>query len=262
MARRSRLEGHGSEELKRRYLPKMIDGTWSGTMCLTEAQCGTDLGMMRTKAVPQADGSYKISGCEDLHLRRRARPDREHHPPGAGAPAGCAEGHQGRQHVPGAEIRAQRGWPAPARATASTCAAHRAQDGAQGFGHLQLYFDDATGWLVGEPQQGHARHVHHDERRAAVGRHPGSGRRRDRLPERRLLREGPHPGPCVVRCKIPRACRRSDHRAPRRAPHADDGAGLCRRLPRALRLGRARSSIWKPRHPTRSAVRRPRISSP
>ena len=46
------LEGHGSEELKQRYLPKMIDGTWSGTMCLTEAQCGTDLGMMRTKATP------------------------------------------------------------------------------------------------------------------------------------------------------------------------------------------------------------------
>ena len=53
---------HGTEEQKRTYLPKMVDGTWSGTMNLTEPHCGTDLGMLRTKAVPQADGSYRISG--------------------------------------------------------------------------------------------------------------------------------------------------------------------------------------------------------
>ncbi|NNH64615.1 acyl-CoA dehydrogenase C-terminal domain-containing protein [Rhizobium laguerreae] len=53
---------HGSDEQKATYLPKMVDGTWSGTMNLTEPHCGTDLGMLRTKAVPQADGSYKISG--------------------------------------------------------------------------------------------------------------------------------------------------------------------------------------------------------
>ena len=81
---------HATDELKQRYLPKMVDGTWSGTMCLTEAHCGTDLGMLRTKAVPQEDGSYKITGSQDLHQRRRARPDREHHPSRAGAPAGCA----------------------------------------------------------------------------------------------------------------------------------------------------------------------------
>ncbi len=50
---------HATDELKQRFLPKMVDGTWSGTMCLTEAHCGTDLGMLRTKAVPQADGSYR-----------------------------------------------------------------------------------------------------------------------------------------------------------------------------------------------------------
>lgn len=53
---------HGSDAQKDKYLPKMVAGTWSGTMNLTEPHCGTDLGLLRTKAVPQADGSYKISG--------------------------------------------------------------------------------------------------------------------------------------------------------------------------------------------------------
>ena len=53
---------HGTEEQKATYLPKMATGEWSGTMNLTEPHCGTDLGLMRTKAVPQGDGTYKISG--------------------------------------------------------------------------------------------------------------------------------------------------------------------------------------------------------
>ncbi|MBP1842063.1 alkylation response protein AidB-like acyl-CoA dehydrogenase [Rhizobium petrolearium] len=53
---------HGSDEQKQTYLPKMVEGTWSGTMNLTEPHCGTDLGLLRTKAVPQGDGSYRISG--------------------------------------------------------------------------------------------------------------------------------------------------------------------------------------------------------
>ncbi|MDM9647337.1 acyl-CoA dehydrogenase C-terminal domain-containing protein [Rhizobium sp. S163] len=53
---------HGSDEQKKTYLPKMVSGEWSGTMNLTEPHCGTDLGLLRTKAVPQADGGYKISG--------------------------------------------------------------------------------------------------------------------------------------------------------------------------------------------------------
>ncbi|MCC0044337.1 MAG: acyl-CoA dehydrogenase C-terminal domain-containing protein [Brucellaceae bacterium] len=53
---------HGSDEQKQTWLPRMIEGTWTGTMNLTEPHCGTDLGMLRSKAVPQADGSYKISG--------------------------------------------------------------------------------------------------------------------------------------------------------------------------------------------------------
>ena len=56
------IQVHGSDEQKQTYLPKMIDGEWTGTMNLTEPHCGTDLGLLRTKAVPQDDGSYKISG--------------------------------------------------------------------------------------------------------------------------------------------------------------------------------------------------------
>lgn len=55
---------HGSDELKNYYLPKLIEGTWTGTMCLTEPQCGTDLGLISTKAEPNADGSYAISGTK------------------------------------------------------------------------------------------------------------------------------------------------------------------------------------------------------
>jgi len=56
------LHAHGTEEQKQTYLHKMTSGEWTGTMCLTEAHCGTDLGLMRTKAEPRADGSYALTG--------------------------------------------------------------------------------------------------------------------------------------------------------------------------------------------------------
>jgi alkylation response protein AidB-like acyl-CoA dehydrogenase len=56
------VEEHGSPEQKEKYLTKLVSGEWTGTMCLTESHCGTDLGMLRTKAEPQADGSYAITG--------------------------------------------------------------------------------------------------------------------------------------------------------------------------------------------------------
>jgi len=55
---------HGSPEQKKTFVPKMVAGQWAGTMNLTEPQCGTDLGLMRTKAVKQADGTYKITGTK------------------------------------------------------------------------------------------------------------------------------------------------------------------------------------------------------
>jgi alkylation response protein AidB-like acyl-CoA dehydrogenase len=60
----STIEAHASDELKQRYLPKMVSGQWSGTMCLTEAHSGTDLGILRTKAEPLGDGSYAVTGTK------------------------------------------------------------------------------------------------------------------------------------------------------------------------------------------------------
>jgi len=58
------LQRWGDEELKRRFLPKLVDGTWTGTMCLTEPHAGTDLGMIRTRAVPAGDGAYLVTGTK------------------------------------------------------------------------------------------------------------------------------------------------------------------------------------------------------
>ena len=147
------LEGHGTEELKRRYLPKMIDGTWSGTMCLTEAHCGTDLGMMRTKASPQADGSYKINGAkifisagehdltENIVHLVLARMD--------GAPKGIkgVSMFLVPKFVPNDE-------GGPGARNGVTCTAIEHKMGLKASATTQLYFDDATGWLVGEPHKG------------------------------------------------------------------------------------------------------------
>lgn len=58
------LHAHGTPEQKKMFLPKLTSGEWTGTMCLTEPHCGTDLGLLRTKAEPQADGTYKITGAK------------------------------------------------------------------------------------------------------------------------------------------------------------------------------------------------------
>jgi len=60
----SAIHAHGTEEQKNTYLSKLTAGQWTGTMCLTEAHCGTDLGLIKTRAVPQADGSYAVTGSK------------------------------------------------------------------------------------------------------------------------------------------------------------------------------------------------------
>jgi alkylation response protein AidB-like acyl-CoA dehydrogenase len=147
------LRGHGTEELKQRYLPKMIAGTWSGTMCLTEAHCGTDLGLMRTRAVPQDDGTYRISGAKifisagehDLteniiHLVLARLPD---------APKGIkgVSLFLVPKFLPTAEGQ-------PGARNGVTCAAIEHKMGLKASATTQLYFDDAVGWLVGEPNKG------------------------------------------------------------------------------------------------------------
>jgi alkylation response protein AidB-like acyl-CoA dehydrogenase len=147
------LESHGAAELKDFYLPKLVSGVWSGTMCLTEPHCGTDLGMLRTKAVPQDDGSYKISGAKifisagehDLtenivHLVLARRPD---------APKGV----KGislflvPKFLPDADGN-------PGMRNGVSCAAIEHKMGIKASATCQLNFDDATGWLVGEPHKG------------------------------------------------------------------------------------------------------------
>jgi len=56
------ISHHASDSIKNKFLPKMVEGKWSGTMCLTEPVCGTDLGLLKTKAVEQSDGTFKLSG--------------------------------------------------------------------------------------------------------------------------------------------------------------------------------------------------------
>ncbi|WP_342165846.1 acyl-CoA dehydrogenase C-terminal domain-containing protein [Methylobacterium sp. SD21] len=147
------IEGHASEELKAAYLPKLVDGTWTGTMCLTEAHCGTDLGLLRTKAVPQGDGSYAITGSKifisagdhDLtenivHLVLAKLPD---------APKG----------VKGISLFLvpkflPRPDGTPGERNGVTCSALEHKMGIKASATCQMSFDDAKGWLVGEPHKG------------------------------------------------------------------------------------------------------------
>jgi acyl-CoA dehydrogenase len=165
---------HGSDEQKKTYLPKMVAGVWSGTMNLTEPHCGTDLGLLRTKAVPQADGSYKITGTEDLHLGRRTRHDREHHPSGAGPHRGRAGRHQGHLAVHRAEIHVKADGSVGARNGVS-CGAIEHKMGIHGNSTCVMNYDGATGWLIGEENKGLQRHVRDDERGPPRRRPAGSG---------------------------------------------------------------------------------------
>jgi alkylation response protein AidB-like acyl-CoA dehydrogenase len=147
------LHEHGTDEQKALYLPKLSSGVWTGTMCLTEPHCGTDLGLLRSKAEPQADGSYCITGqkifisagehdlAENIvHLVLARLPD---------APAGSkgislfvvpkfvpkADGSLGERN-------------------GITCGALEHKMGIHGNATCQMNLDGAQGWLVGEPNKG------------------------------------------------------------------------------------------------------------
>jgi butyryl-CoA dehydrogenase len=147
------LHEHGTPEQKAMYLPKLVSGEWTGTMCLTEPHCGTDLGMLRSKAEPQADGSYRISGgkifisagehemsANIIHLVLARLPD---------APSGT----KGislflvPKFIPNAD-------GTPGQRNNIFCGAIEEKMGIHGNSTCQMNMDGATGWLIGEPNKG------------------------------------------------------------------------------------------------------------
>ena len=150
---RAALEAHGSDELKAKFLPRLCDGRWTGTMCLTEPHCGTDLGLLRTKAEPQADGTYKVSGTKIfissgdhdmsnniVHLVIARTPD-------------APEGTKGislfvvPKFLPDAEGN-------PGERNGVSCGSLEHKMGIHGNATCVMNFDNASGFLVGELNKG------------------------------------------------------------------------------------------------------------
>jgi alkylation response protein AidB-like acyl-CoA dehydrogenase len=142
------LKHHGSDDLKARYLTKIATGEWLATMCLTEPQAGSDLGLVRTKAMPQPDGSFLLSGTKifisggehDLtdnivHLVLARLPDAPAGPKGLSlflVPKFMPDGARSPVH----------------------CERIEEKMGLHGSPTCVMRFDDATGWIVGEPGRG------------------------------------------------------------------------------------------------------------
>jgi alkylation response protein AidB-like acyl-CoA dehydrogenase len=147
------VETHGTAEQKEKYLTKMISGEWTGTMCLTESQCGSDLGLLTTKAEPQADGSYAITGTKIfisagehdmtdniVHIVLARLPD---------APAGT----KGISLfiVPKFDVQED---GSIGNRNAVHCASIEEKMGIHGNATAVLNFDSARGFLIGEPNRG------------------------------------------------------------------------------------------------------------
>jgi len=147
------LHAHGTDEQKKLYLPKLVSGEWTGTMCLTEPHCGTDLGMLRTKAEPQADGSYKLNGAKifisagehDLaenivHLVLARLPD-------------APQGSKGISlfAVPKYHVKAD---GSMGSRNGIYCGGLEHKMGIHANSTCQMILDDAVGTLVGQPNKG------------------------------------------------------------------------------------------------------------
>ncbi|WP_417692599.1 acyl-CoA dehydrogenase C-terminal domain-containing protein [Roseibium sp.] len=144
---------HGTDEQKQTYLPKMIAGTWTGTMNLTEPHCGTDLGLLRSKAVPQGDGSFKISGTkifisagehdmvENIVHLVLARIE------------GAPEGTKGISLfvVPKRKLDADGN---PGEENGVSCGSLEHKMGIHGNATCVMNYDEAVGWLVGDEHKG------------------------------------------------------------------------------------------------------------
>lgn len=147
------LHAHGAPELQQQYLPKLVSGEWTGTMCLTEPHCGTDLGLLKTKAEPNADGSYAITGTKifitagehDLtdnivHLVLAKLPD---------APAGA----KGISLFVTPKFKVDREGNVGER-NALRCGSIEHKMGIKGSVTCVMNFDGAQGYLVGQPHKG------------------------------------------------------------------------------------------------------------
>jgi len=144
---------HGDAWQQEIFLKRLVSGTWTGTMCLTESHCGTDLGLLKTKAVPQDDGSHAISGTKIfitagehdftdniVHLVLARLPD---------APAGS----KGISMFIVPKQRVDRDGNVGAR-NGVRCGAIEHKMGIHGSATCVLNLDDAQGWLIGEPHKG------------------------------------------------------------------------------------------------------------
>jgi alkylation response protein AidB-like acyl-CoA dehydrogenase len=147
------LHAHGTPEQKKLFLPKLVSGEWTGTMCLTEPHCGTDLGLLRTKAEPQADGTYRITGnkifisagehdmAENLvHLVLARLPD-------------APQGSKGISLFLVPKFLVQPDGSLGAR-NGVYCGGLEHKMGIHGNATAQLVLDGAVGTLVGEPNKG------------------------------------------------------------------------------------------------------------
>ncbi|WP_409432856.1 acyl-CoA dehydrogenase C-terminal domain-containing protein [Litorimonas sp. RW-G-Af-16] len=147
------IEIGGSDAQKQTYLPKMISGEWTGTMNLTEPHCGTDLGMLKTKAVPNSDGSYKITGQKIfISAGEHDMSDNIIHLCLArieGAPAGV----KGISLfiVPKFKLDADGN---PAERNTVTCGSIEEKMGIHGNSTCVMNYDEAEGYLIGEENKG------------------------------------------------------------------------------------------------------------
>ncbi|MHA6347386.1 acyl-CoA dehydrogenase C-terminal domain-containing protein [Roseivivax sp. CAU 1761] len=149
----SALQAHGSDEQKATYLPNMIDGIWSGTMNLTEPHCGTDLGLIRTRAEPQDDGSYRITGSKIwISAGEHDLSENIIHLVLAKAPGG-GEGTKGISLFVVPKFMVNADGSLGAR-NAVSCGGLEEKMGIHGNATCVMNYDGATGFLVGELHKG------------------------------------------------------------------------------------------------------------